>query len=379
MEQYKSLEAFIGDKNVGTLALYKGRLVAFQYDEVWLRDGFSISPFSLPLQNKVFIPKPDPFDGLFGVFADSLPDGWGRLLVDRMLNREHVDPNEVDMLNRLTIVGNSGMGALTYRPAHQWKTEEAQLEYDRMAEECRKVLEAEYSTDLDMLFQLGGSSGGARPKILTIIGGEDWIVKFPASIDRRNVGLIEYRYSQCARKCGLEVAETRLFPSARCEGYFGTKRFDRIKQLDGTIRRIHMLSVSALLEVSHRIPSLDYKALMVLALELTKDYSQVEKLYRLMCFNVYAHNRDDHSKNFTFLYDEYRQTWSLSPAYDLTYSNSLGGEHATSVNGNGRDPSRNDILAIAEHIGIAKTKAKRIAEQVEDTVAEELGDVSKYR
>ena len=99
MERYKVLEAFIGEQKVGTLALYKGRLVAFEYNEGWLREGFSISPFSLPLQKKVFIPKPDPFDGLFGAFADSLPDGWGRLLVDRMLNREHVDPHEVDMLN----------------------------------------------------------------------------------------------------------------------------------------------------------------------------------------------------------------------------------------------------------------------------------------
>ena len=129
MERYKVLEAFIGERKVGTLALYKGRLVAFEYNEGWLREGFSISPFSLPLQKKVFIPKPDPFDGLFGAFADSLPDGWGRLLVDRMLNREHVDPHEVDMLNRLAIVGDSGMGALTYRPVHQWKTEQAQIEY----------------------------------------------------------------------------------------------------------------------------------------------------------------------------------------------------------------------------------------------------------
>lgn len=214
---------------------------------------------------------------------------------------------------------------------------------------------------------------------MTSIDGEDWIVKFPASIDRRDIGLIEYRYSECARKCGLEVAETRLLPSARCEGYFATKRFDRIKQPDGTIKRIHMLSVSALLEVSHRIPSLDYKALMKLTLELTKDYSQVENMYRLMCFNVYAHNRDDHSKNFTFLYDDDKGVWKLSPAYDLTYSNSLGGEHATSVNGNGRDPSRQDILAVADHIGIAKAKAKQIAAQVEDTVAAELGDVGQYR
>lgn len=134
-----------------------------------------------------------------------------------------------------------------------------------------------------------------------------------------------------------------------------------------------MLSVSAILEVSHRIPSLDYNTLMALTLELTKDYSEVEKMYRLMCFNVFAHNRDDHSKNFTFLYDTEKGGWRLAPAYDLTYSNSIGGEHATCINGNGKDPALADILIVANKIGISKSKAKRIAEQVQDTVNDELG------
>lgn len=170
---------------------------------------------------------------------------------------------------------------------------------------------------------------------MTKIDGEDWIVKFPASLDDPNIGLAEYQYSLCAKKCGIEMAETRLLPSRQCEGYFGTKRFDRVA-LNGHVKRIHMLSVSAILEVSHRIPSLDYNTLMALTLELTKDYSEVEKMYRLMCFNVFAHNRDDHSKNFTFLYDTEKGGWRLAPAYDLTYSNSIGGEHATCINGNGK-------------------------------------------
>jgi serine/threonine-protein kinase HipA len=232
---------------------------------------------------------------------------------------------------------------------------------------------------LDELFRLGSSSGGARPKILTKIGGEDWIVKFPASTDRRDVGEIEYRYSLCAKKCGIDMTETRLFPSEQCAGYFGTKRFDRAIAEDKAAIRIHMLSVSALLEVSHRTPSLDYHSLMKLTLELTKDYREVEKMYRLMCFNVYAHNRDDHSKNFSFLYDVRQSSWKLAPAYDLTYSSSIGGEHATCVNGNGRDPALKDILAVADIIGIAKAKSKEIAEQVRQAVLDELGDIRQYR
>lgn len=104
-------------------------------------------------------------------------------------------------------------------------------------------------------------------------------------MDKPDIGLQEYKYSLCARKCGISMSETHLFPSARCEGYFGTKRFDRVKTSEGE-KRIHMVSVSALLETSHRIPNLDYIILGKLTLTLTKDYQELEKLFRLMCFNV---------------------------------------------------------------------------------------------
>jgi serine/threonine-protein kinase HipA len=175
------------------------------------------------------------------------------------------------------------------------------------------------------------------------------------------------------------MAEIRLFPSTRCAGFFGTKRFDRERHTDGSVRRNHMLSVSAILETSHRIPSLDYNSLMNLTLELTKNYAEVEKVFRLMCFNIFAHNRDDHTKNFSFLFDEENRSWRFAPAYDLTYSNSFGGEHATCVNGNGHNPQIADILAAADKIGLARPKARRIAEQVKETVARELGDTEQYQ
>jgi len=379
MESYDVLEVRYNEKQVGTIALYKGYLVAFEYTENWIYNGFSISPFSLPLQKKLYIPQYDPFEGLFGVFADSLPDGWGRLLVDRLLLSEQIDPEKTDMIDRLAIVGNSGMGALSYFPCHEWKSERTQLEYDRIADECKKILASEYTDDLDELFILGGSSGGARPKILTTIDGEEWIVKFPSSADSGNIGETEYRYSLCAKKCGINMTETRLFPSNISTGYFGIKRFDRDKTANGANKRIHMISASALLEVSHRIPSLDYNSLMKLTLELTKDFTEVEKMYRLMCFNVYAHNRDDHSKNFSYLYNEDTDSWKLSPAYDLTYSSSIGGEHATCINGNGSDPSIKDLLAVAEKIGITKIRAKEIAEHTEQIIHEELGRYLPFR
>lgn len=377
MENIKSLQVFYNEIKVGTLALMPNNLTAFEYDDKWLLEGFSISPFSLPLTKKVFIPKIDPFDGLFGVFSDSLPDGWGKLLVDRMLNSQNINPRKVSSLNRLAIVGDSGMGALSYVPEYKFQIEEKETDFDKLATACHEILKTNYSDDLDKLFLLGGSSGGARPKILTEIEGEEWIVKFPSSYDLKNIGEIEYLYSLCAKKCGIIMPKTKLFPSKTSSGYFGIKRFDRIKNSVGEKRKVHMISVSALLETSHRLPNLDYNILMKLTLKLTESFKEVEKMYRLMCFNVFAHNRDDHSKNFSFIYNEEFKKWELSPAYDLTYSYSVYGEHATTVNGNGSNPDINDILKVAENIGMKHESAKNIAEEIKKIVEKDLGKIIK--
>ena len=361
MDKYKYLKVFYNDILVGTLAKTPERVVAFEYDLNWLNNGFSISPFSLPLIKKVFIPKYEPFDGLFGVFNDSLPDGWGRLLVDRLFLKNKINPVEIDNLNRLAVVQESGMGALTYKPEHRFQTENDVSNLDILAQECSKILESQNSDNLDELFQLGGSSGGARPKILASIDNEDWIIKFPSSIDPKNIGEKEYQYSLCAKDCGINMTETKLLPSEICSGYFGIKRFDRKNG-----KKVHMVSASGLLETSHRLPNLDYNLLMKLTLELTRNYENIEQLFRLMCFNVFAHNRDDHSKNFSFLYDNNKKEWHLSPAYDLTYSSSFNGEHATTINGEGKNPNLDDILAVAKNIGLNEKSAKNIALDIQE-------------
>ena len=375
MHRLNKVDIFYHDRQLGTMALYENRLAVFEYDGEWLRDGFSISPFSLPLEKKVFVPKIDPFEGLFGVFADSLPDGWGRLLVDRLMRRNGLNPQTIGSLERLAIVGNSGMGALTYRPVILMENVQGDLSLDEIAGECSRILNTESSENLDYLFAKGGSSGGARPKILTKVGEEDWIIKFPSSDDSQNIGKQEYDYALCAQACGLNMEEVRLFPSNKTKGYFGTKRFDRRGK--GEEGKVHMVSAAGLLETSHRIPNLDYDILMKLTLQLTRSMEECEKLYRLMCFNVFAHNRDDHSKNFTYLYEEKAQRWILSPSYDLTYSNSLGGEHATTVNGNGVNPGMEDILAVAEKTGLNVAKSQKTANEIKECVYEMLGEYIK--
>lgn len=371
MKTADKLEVFFEGKKVGTMAQYQRNRTVFEYSEEWLESGFSVSPFSLPLKPGIKIAEPDPFGGVFGIFADSLPDGWGRLLVDRMLRKSGERPEEISSFSRLSIVGSSGAGALEYRPVHNLKTALQTDDLDHLAAECRKILLSQPSDDLDMLFAMGGSSGGARPKVMIRLDDVEWIVKFPSSGDPADIGLMEFRYTQCAKACGIEVPETRLFPSSNCAGYFGTKRFDRINGPSGE-KKLHKASVSALLETTHRIPALDYTSLMALAWQLTKREDEVRKMFVLMCFNIFAHNRDDHSNNFSFLFEN--GLWRLSPAYDLTYSNSIGGEHATTVAGEGKDPSLDDILTVAKEAGLKENEAKKIAGNVKDCVSTMLAE-----
>ena len=372
MREDRVINVFYHERLVGTLAMTNERKAAFEYADEWLENGFSISPFSLPLEKKVCVPVKEYFNGLWGVFADSLPDAWGQLLLDRMLKEKGYNIDNVSMLDRLAIVGESGMGALTYRPEWDMPKQEKLSSLDELSEQCQKILNTEYSDKLDELYRLGGTSGGARPKIMTKIDGEDWIIKFPARVDGKNAGLMEYRYSQCAKQCGIDMEETRLFPSDICDGYFGTKRFDRKNDSFGE-HRIHMLTAAALLELDFRQPNMDYHQLMKLTKILTRDNKHdIENMYRRMCFNVFAHNRDDHSKNFTFIYDENNDGWRLSPAYDLTYSTTYYGEHTTTVDGNGRNPGIKELAAVGTAAGIGKDICTEIAYDIEKCVKNEL-------
>ena len=354
----RKVEVFLADRFVGTLAETADKRVAFAYSDEWIETGFAISPFSLPVEQKVFVPTKRHFQGLWGVFADSLPDAWGQLLVNRMLQSRGLSPADVTPLERLAIVGDSGMGALTYRPAWDVHQEPAAFDLDELSEKCRAILNHEDIHDLDTVFQMGSSSGGARPKIMTA----EWVIKFPASGDMRDTGLMEKEYMDCAANCGIIVPETQLMPSKRCSGYFAVRRFDR----EGTNRR-HMLSAAAILEVDWRVPSLDYHTLMKLTSILSRSNAgDLEQMYRRMCFNVFAHNRDDHAKNFSWLYDPKNDCWHPSPAYDLTWSTTYYGEHTTTVDGNGRDPGMKELLAVGKAAGMGQRLCREIAEEIRE-------------
>ncbi|SET82882.1 serine/threonine-protein kinase HipA [[Clostridium] aminophilum] len=364
MRKNRTLDVYYHGQHVGTLAEAPDKRIAFQYSEEWQKNGFSISPFSLPIKNDVFVPNERSFDrfgGLFGVFADSLPDSWGQLLLDRYLESIGIKRGEISTLDRLAYVGQSGMGALEYLPSREadFDYRNTGLDYDIIAKECEKILSSKRSDQLDVLFKMGGSNGGTRPKILLSEDNRDWIVKFPSKNDTEISGKCEY--SLCAKRCGINMTETALISSSVCDGYFKTERFDR---KDG--EKVFSITFAALLEADFRAPSCDYETYFKLTRALTKDaVFDKEQLFRIMCFNVAAHNRDDHTKNFSFLHTN-TQGWKLAPAYDLTYSDTYWGEHTSSVNGKGRDITKEDLIKQGLKAGLSEKKCLDLYDEIND-------------
>jgi serine/threonine-protein kinase HipA len=356
IENLKLIEVYLDSARAGRLALSPDRRCLFEYDADWIRTGFSLSPFYLPLKSGLFTARAEPFGGLFGVFDDSLPDGWGKLLIDRWLISKGIKPVTLSLLDRLSLVGGSGMGALCYRPAQNDLFPDEIHPISFYAAEVQKILNNDYTGSLEELVNKAGSSGGARPKVMVSINGQEWLIKFRASSDPVDVGLIEYEYSLLAKKCGIEMTETHLFEGK----YFGVRRFDRE---EGS--RIHMHSASGLLYANHRLPSMDYTDLLKATLTLTRDINEAEKVFRQMVFNVLIGNKDDHAKNFAFLYRNGH--WQVSPAYDLLPSEGFNGNHTTTVNGNGK-PSLSDCMDVAKAVAFPIKTAGRVIHEVKEAL-----------
>ena len=366
-------------QKVGRLAIRDG-IIYFEYDNAFLETNLEISPLKFPLKRGVIELPRTPFEGLAGVFNDSLPDGWGRLLFDRMLRAEGILPNEVTALDRLAYVGLNGMGALVYEPDESPKHYDEKINLDVLASQTERVLEGESGEVINELLALNGSSAGARPKAMIGLdsqrknishgtgdlkdGFEHWIVKFPNTQDGNDSGAIEYIYSIMAENAGLEMPATHLFPSQKGSGYFAVKRFDRDKN-----KRFHMHTVSGLIHSNYRFPSHDYEDLLALTSAITKDIREVEKMFRLAVFNVMAHNRDDHAKNFSFLMNEFDE-WKLSPGYDLTFSNGPGGEQSTMVMGEGRNITRRHL----EKLGLEAKLSKALIDEIIQKTSAALGN-----
>lgn len=352
----------------------------FEYSQAALDRKLPLSPFSLPLKSGAQAAPNVPFEGLHGLFNDSLPDGWGRKLLDRRLQRMGYDFTTMAPIDRLTFVGTSGMGALRYRPVGLLEEiEDDSIDLDWMAAQAELVEEEAPNADVDKLQAVQGGSGGVRPKIVVGLdprtnliirdgnkglpdGYQPWLIKFRSEHDPKEIGPEEYAYSLMAKAAGIEMPQTKLLKGSSGNSYFAVQRFDRSEK-----GSVHIHTLSGLLHADHRAPEVDYGGLLKATRLLTKDERHVERMFARMVFNVLARNRDDHAKNHAFQMDA-SGIWTPTPAYDLTFSRGPGGEHNMAIDGEGRNPGRKHIMAEAQRAGITSARGEAVFEEVKAAV-----------
>ena len=343
-----------------------GRDILFEYAPEALRRGIEHSPRHLRLRAEGYGGFPQHQQRLPGLVADSLPDGWGMLLMDKLFRKQGRTQGNISPLDRLAFIGERGMGALSYVPPDPLQLSPQDLQLLDLAKAAQTLAQGKDSAILKQLVLLGGSPHGSRPKVLVqfnpasgqlstldAVGwGLPWLIKFPAQGEHKEVCAIEHVYAELARNCGLEMPATRHFDLDRRLAAFGTQRFDRE---DGMRVPVHTLA--GLLQVDFRLPSVDYSTFLRATRLMTGDQRQVEAAFQRCVFNVLFNNRDDHAKNFS-----YRMTrdwhWQLAPCYDLSFNHGPGGEHQMAVMGESKAPGLADLLKLAADSGVPERQAR---------------------
>ena len=368
-------------EKIGTLIENKNRFY-FEYDSKFLDKKINISPFKLKLEKGLQENIDNYPKEIFGVFNDSLPDGWGMLLMDRFFRKNKIDIYKLNSLDRLSYIADKTMGALTYFPANNIKKSKYKLKNEidlyKLSKNSKAFLLGKSEDVLPIMAKAGGSPGGARPKILVGYDGENlisgegelpenfehWLIKFNSKNDKKDSGKIEFAYYQMAQEAKLNISKSKLFFDHKGNSYFGTKRFDR-KVCN---KRVHIHSLANLIHADFRVPSMDYEIFMKVNSILTKNNIDIVMGFRIMIFNIFSYNRDDHSKNFSYIMNK-DGIWRLAPAYDLTFSTGPGGEHSTTVAGEGKSPSLNDIKNIGIIAGISEKVQNKIIEEVRTAIS----------
>lgn len=352
-----------------------GDELLFSYSAEALRQGLELSPLRLKLQASPVGAFPAWQHQLPGLIADSLPDGWGLLLMDRLFRQQglrHPRP-----LDRLAFIGDRGMGALRFVPASTTNDPIPDWSLLALAEESQRTLAGEARTALQALALTGGSPQGARPKALVQFDAESgqistrpdamgspWLVKFPAQGEHREVCAIEQLYATLARACDIEMPDSRRFELSSRLAAFGVARFDREQGI-----RVPIHSLASLLHVDFRLPgSTDYTSFLRATRLLTRSETEVAKAYERTVFNVLFHNRDDHPKNFAWRLNRERR-WKLAPAFDLTFSGGPMGQHHMDICGEARQPGRQNLLQLASEGGMSQKEAIQIIDRLREVAA----------
>jgi serine/threonine-protein kinase HipA len=363
----------------GRLAMDKG-LAQLEWSRDVIVRKLALSPLDYPPEPGLQAARSRIFDGLHGFIADSLPEGWGYLLMRKLLAKLNVDIATLSPIERLALVGDQGRGALVFEPSTTPPDNVETLDLDALAEESFALLNGDEGKLADTLAGLAGGSGGARPKVHVGFDGRGtfsmgkgeiasghkaWLVKFRAPQDPVDIGPIEEAYATMAEAAGLTLSEHRLIKAKKGPGYFATRRFDR-PDAGG---RLHLLSLAGAIEAPSNIPSTSYDTFLRATRAITRRADDVAAAFQRMVFNVLASNRDDHTRQHAYLMGP-DGDWRLAPAYDLTYAPGPGGEHYMDIEGEGRRPTRVHVTAVGKKHGLDVKHVTAVIDQVRAAVAD---------
>lgn len=398
-------EVYLWGTRIGVITQEIAGISKFNYDEKFLNSQIEISPIVMPLAKRIYsFPELNDrtFHGLPGLFADSLPDKYGTMLINRYLSEQGRDLNSFTSVERLCYIGNRGMGALEYVPAKGNLENEGEsidinalvkLASDILSERSSVRIHAEESV-MEQIIKVGTSAGGARAKAIVAWNEETndirsgqidagsgygyWIIKFDGVENNKDKGdeadgvsytRIEFAYHLMAKAAGIEMSECRLYEEAE-KYHFMTKRFDRDPM---TGKKIHMQTLGALAHYDYNEPGVhSYEQVADIIYRLGMGQQEIEQLFRRMVFNIFARNQDDHVKNISFLMDQ-KGIWRLSPAYDVTYAyeptNYWLSKHQMSMNGKRDSFVVYDFYKCGKSMNISKRRIEKILDEVYSVIS----------
>ncbi|WP_028470107.1 type II toxin-antitoxin system HipA family toxin [Neptunomonas japonica] len=368
----------------------------FQYDESYIGQFGNLSPFTMQADLRLQPAPKQPHQGIHGVFGDSLPDGWGLLLQDRVFRQQGILPAQLTAMDRLAFVGYQGMGALSFSPVSEFSSDvRPEIDLATLGLEAQTLFDQSLSDDLDGKTQqvlatlvAVGSSGGARPKAqiympagdanhcrtFAMPGDEAWLVKFTSQnlALGHEEGLCEAVYLHMAEKAKCQPPTWQLIEASEQSGamaWLAVKRFDYIPRVNSA-GRLHMHSACGLLDADFRSPSLDYLDLIKASRQLCKSPAAGQLQFRRAMFNLFAANQDDHSKNWGFLQQD-DGSWQVAPFYDVTFSPHPFNENATAFGGYGKTPPLKSIQKLAASAGFASWQdAQKCINEVVEVISQ---------
>ncbi|MCF7532927.1 type II toxin-antitoxin system HipA family toxin [Pseudomonas petrae] len=353
--------------------------IVFEYSDEARSRGLELSGYTLPLKGPSLRRGFAAHQlGLPGPVYDALPDGWGMLLMDRLFRRRHLNAARIGPLERLAYIGNTAMGAMSFEPvAPEGLEPQGHVPIELLAAEIQEVVQGDGGEFLHTLMRVGGSPQGARPKALVYrdpetgafttaatAGYEAWLIKFPAKGEHPEVCAIEMVYAQCLRLCGIKTPDTQHFVLPNGLAAFASRRFDRIQG-----KRVPMQSLAAFTGADYTSPgSLDYVNFLRATHLCTNDVREKAIAFERAVFNVAFNNRDDHPKNFAYLMSA-SGTWTLAPAYDVTFCEGPGGYHQMDVLGEALAIDRKAMLRLAEEAEVSAEKAGEVIDRICDVAS----------